>query len=861
MRKSILLIAACGALLLALLLIFWMNSDDLRGLLIAPNEAQARSSPSLEPSRVELGDEAQRETVADFTPELVQDAAGATLGAADEVCVVQGRLIDEDGLPLANVGVRLFAYKLWTAGVDVDRLSGDHDYRGWELSTDETGRFRFEAPVPTKEVCVLEVRPDLYHDLYKVYFGGDRDSNRARLTAGTVDLGDIRLATTGAISGRVVDEAGLPLFDVRMGVGSSRSSTYGRDARTDETGAYVIGHLVPGEYGVKAALDGYLSVFETPFEVTRRRTTSGVDFTLLDAPTIRGHVVTPAGTPVAGARLWGWPKSSGSGAGADSAEDGSFTIYLPQDEPYNLGVEHAGFVSFEDRRTFYEPGRDDIVITLEPSQQTRFVVVADSDGTPIEKFGLRIVEGTGSLSTTRPTGWIVSPPNVLSHPNGEVDLTARPGFDRFELVAPGYLPLQGEIEHESPESNRQVIRLASGGTLTGRAMRNGAPVPGASVTLERGGRVGGVRSVRRGEIGVEGPPEKLRFRAASEATWKRTTDEDGRFSFAGLSAGEHRLDIVVGDGNALRVHPIELARGEQRDLGDLEVVPGGTITGTVLVPPNCALAGLRIDLGARGANATTDAEGRFRFEGLVAGEHALAVHSVPGRLANCPNVWVEVEAGEAREVVLDVRDRGMCKVSLTIDSGRLPREGMIVSLSPTRAGETDVRLGITDAEGHVSGSVHAIDEALISLRSRDGFLLHCPEPRLQLTAGGEVDAVVPVVTGSVVVELGAGIDFPQRGDLRLSFGLGAAERDVYGLRILDGKFSSSRVLEVDSSGRIITIPWVFVGTRTISIEITSHETKPSPFSPEVTVVKSSAVTYSASRQIVVQEGSETRVRF
>ena len=52
--------------------------------------------------------------------------------------------------------------------------------------------------------------------------------------------------------------------------------------------------------------------------------------------------------------------------------------------------------------------------------------------------------------------------------------------------------------------------------------------------------------------------------------------------------------------------------------------------------------------------ARSDADGRFRFEGLSAGDHSLEVGEVPGVLAGGAAAQVTLAAGETREVVLEL---------------------------------------------------------------------------------------------------------------------------------------------------------------------------------------------------------------
>src|SRR5690606_7838055 len=132
-------------------------------------------------------------------------------------------------------------------------------WHGFETRTASDGSFRIEAPPPTAEIVTLRVEPDRFHDSFGVSFGSRNAESVPRLTAGVRDVGEPRLGITGAISGRVTDTAGRPLADVRITIGSSRTSTLGHEAFTEPDGTYVLAHAPLGTYGANAKVDGHLA--------------------------------------------------------------------------------------------------------------------------------------------------------------------------------------------------------------------------------------------------------------------------------------------------------------------------------------------------------------------------------------------------------------------------------------------------------------------------------------------------------------------------------------------------------------------------------------------------------------------------
>ncbi|MEM7515835.1 MAG: carboxypeptidase-like regulatory domain-containing protein, partial [Planctomycetota bacterium] len=481
---------------------------------------------------------------------LTQEAAGAS---GSLLCIVHGTLADESGVPLEGVLVRLQAHKVWSSEVDVPRLEHEQKYKlvGFEQFTDAAGAFRFEAPPPTVSITWMDIEPTRFFDSRRITFNSSQARFEPSLTAGERDLGEIRLATTGAISGRVTAEDGTPLADVRMGVGPDPTTTYGKNARTGPDGRYVLGHAPIGSYCITASLKGYLSGVLQPITVESQRDTTQIDFTLKEAPTLRGRVVDESGRALEGVRLFGWPKSSGSGAGATTEYDGRFTVSLPQEEPYSLEATLKGHAKWESEEGLYfEPGTADLEIVLESIPLTRFAVIDADSGNPVQKFGINILLDNGSEAPQR-VYTERRPPRVLAHENGVAEVTAREGFDVYVIAAPGYGLAVGEVAFDDPATPVQTIRLVPGATVSGRILREGKPVPGVTIQLVRGNSFFG------GEFTPEANTQVI-----------RQTDSEGRFVAIGLSAGKYRFRATPVAGALLELPTFPLELRETKDLGD-----------------------------------------------------------------------------------------------------------------------------------------------------------------------------------------------------------------------------------------------------------------------------------------------------
>jgi len=185
-----------------------------------------------------------------------------------------GRLVDAAGSPLAGRQLEVEAFEPvleppdgWQArpvaqvtlepADTVQRIALARLARhAGRVTADAQGRFRIAGAPPGQFTFVVDAglwRPDELRGL--------------ELRSGVeLDVGLVRLAEGGTISGRVVDERGAPVADAPVAarmrqpyvgiIGHVASENLGRDAHTDDDGAFVIRDLLHGTYQISATAPG-----------------------------------------------------------------------------------------------------------------------------------------------------------------------------------------------------------------------------------------------------------------------------------------------------------------------------------------------------------------------------------------------------------------------------------------------------------------------------------------------------------------------------------------------------------------------------------------------------------------------------
>lgn len=735
-------------------------------------------------------------------------------------CTVRGRLVDEHGAPIAGAAVRLFAEHSWADDVAAPRLAGRGDLRGFETATDAAGEFRITAPVPTAQRTVLAILPDRFHEAVTRVFAEAGERVSPALVPGDRDLGELRVASTGALTGRVLDAQGQPVADVELGIGDARDVSFERDTRTDAEGRYRIAHAPVGTYGVHARSPRHLDAFEPGIIVAPGVDTAVRDLVLALAPTLAGRVVDEHGKPLADARLSALALDDGRESCGASEADGRFEVALRADVPHVLWAELDGYARWgtpHDRANSFAPGSRDIAVVLRALPRMRFKVV-DADGSaPIERFGLAIVPDESATSTSAHTG-AAPHPRLADHPGGIVETGARAGLDLVAVEAAGCVPWLGRVRFDAPDVPLQTVRLSRGAAIVGRALREDAALADTLVDAAR---------ITSFALRADGTYDSVRHEVDGESRRGARTDGEGRFHITGLQGGDYRLTVRPASGAVLVLAPVHVPPRATTDVGDLDVVAGGTIVGELLAPDGVDTAGLRavLDDPDDGVTAFVDGAGRFRFENVPAGVRFVGYEPRAGTLAPLEPVRVELAAGATESVTLDARANAVCAVDLQIELGEFAAAGVQVELVPADGAGRSEPLGSCDATGRVHGAVRAFGAARVGVHlTGAGLTLH-PAAVLELKPLGHVAAAVKFEFARLELRLRGALPRDGRVTVRLAPRVDGLGAQSFTLRFANGSaVAESGAVAARADG--VSIGGLGAGPWTVTVEVFAADPEP-----------------------------------
>lgn len=853
MKRTIVL--AVIAAVAAILTWRWLD-DGAEPVAVAPGPTIAASTPApvdADPLRVPDAGGIDPRAAAAGDPQVDASAADARDPAA---CVVVGRLVDVRRAPIAGAAVRLYASKAWAEGVDVPKLPDPrYELRGYEVATSENGEFRIEAPAPPAGRATFKVRPGRFHDAHALSFGGSGPGARPALTAGVHDLGEIQLADTGALRGRVLDPRGAPIAGAEVGVGPTRTQTFGRDVTTASDGTFELGHAPVGTYGLKVSGEAHLSRFLEPVVVVAGSDTQVGDVVLSAAPTIEGVVVDERGAPLEGVKIWGWPASDGAGAGAKSDADGRFVVHLPQDESYSISAKLDGRMPWGaehgDDGDLHAPGTRDLRVVMQPLPSTRFVVVDAETGAPIERFGLAVLADNGSQAPRR----VMSDrrrPTAVDRPGGIAEASARVGVDLIVVGADDYLLAEDDVAHDVEGVPIQTVRLTRGAVVRGRLVRDGAPLADTVVEIVRTLRSGKPRS-------ADGAQELVVDKNSRRSVVSGT---DGAFEFRAVEAGAY---VVTARPARAAPHEIRDVRVPDRgasDLGDVDVRPGGSIVGEILLPSGVEPEGIRVyvDDLREGPRAFVDASGRFRIDDVPAGARRVAHDERPGVLARGERTAVEVVSGGTASVTLDARAHALVGVEVRVTIDGLSAEGCRVALVDARDAPGREQLGKCDADGVARGSVRALGDAAVLVSLPGGRTLRHPTARVALvpTAARPIRAEVRYEFASLELRLAEPLPLEGHATLELVPDEAARGAQRVVVRIANRAFVADELVRVTPTG--VVFEALVAGEHALSLEIHDASVEPTAtlgpdgdmrIEHEPTVRRSARVTLAAGTKAEV----------
>ncbi|HEV8232674.1 MAG TPA: carboxypeptidase regulatory-like domain-containing protein [Thermoanaerobaculia bacterium] len=473
----------------------------------------------------------------------------------------------------------------------------------------------------------------------------------------------IALQKASAIAGRVTDESGAPVPGARVRIARDTnvralmrggpSAFLGRPGVTSgPDGTFRLrGLSAEKNVTLEAAKTGYATAKRHGVTVKPGETVKDVALILKRGLEARGRVVDAAGQPIPGAEVRLSQSERGGArfvfqmagmnrdqADATSGTDGSFRVAGLEAGEYALAVSREGYATKRVPSVAVQaPG---------PSEWPAVVLTA---GVPIAGL-VRNSKGEAVVGAdVFAFGDGAGPRNARTDLEGRFRLE---GFsaDRPVMVnvrADGYASLQKRL---TPSPGEVVLVVKTSSTIRGRVedAETKRPVTDftATYTESQGGIAGGFRMVMAG--------------GESEKAFQST---DGSFELADVPPGKWIVRASSLGYRPAEVSGIEVGEGETKEGVVVSLKKGGVVTGRVLDPrrgtgvANASVtwsegssAGMgpgmaalaRLDGGTQPA-VTTDADGRFRFDGLPSGKITLSAEH-PEFLETSKQVDLEDEA-------------------------------------------------------------------------------------------------------------------------------------------------------------------------------------------------------------------------
>lgn len=497
------------------------------------------------------------------------------------------------------------------------------------------------------------------------------------------------LDPAGTIVGQVVDETGKPLARARVRTYANRpQSEMGfqfeeRTSWSGPDGRFTLRQLPAGRsHEVTAVLEGFAPGRQSADAPAPGRSAPPVRIVLGRGSAAVGRVLTEDGLPVAGAELSLVQLPGPTGHDLEpfrAVSDGAGRFRFPNVGPgrFNLQVKRAGFApAFREdleipapAKTPQEVGLGDITLESGSAIEGR---VADERGNPVAQAEI-------FLSPQDDAGAFFGSGHgqTLTGSDGRFRFPDLPLGRRFDLEVfhEGFVPASLPGVEAKPGSPLR-IELREGRTLTGRVIdTDGEPIPKAGIAIVE---------IMSGELEGSGFSHGLTRDHAR-------TDEEGRFILSNLEPGPVELQVDAPGFRRKRVPGLQIPeRGEP--YVEISLERGAAIEGRVLDgegrPARGAMVraeGERTDAGVLSfAGGRTDAEGRYRLDGLEVGPHQVHAES-PERDLRAQRV-LEVRPGTNR---LDLTFPSGVEVSgQAVDEQGDPVPGATVLLWPVQSGQS-----------------------------------------------------------------------------------------------------------------------------------------------------------------------------
>lgn len=494
---------------------------------------------------------------------FARDARVQATGTA----VIRGRVLTADtGAPIRRAQVRAFS----------------SDTRGSRLaSTDGQGRFELrDLPAGRWELTASKA------GFVTLRFGQRRPFEAGQpielRDAQVVDRTDIALPRGAAITGRVFDEFGDSVAGARVQVlryqmvqGSRRLMPTGIADQSDDTGAFRLFGLTPGDYYVSASVRalpvddptidaaGYAPTYfpGTGNVAEAQRVTLGlgqeltnISFALLPVRTVRvsGRATNAMGQPLSGgvARLTPADATSDTplmfGGGGNVREDGSFTLTNVAPGSYTLTVATRAFGRGRGAAPATDPEIGSVPLTVTSEDVTGVHVVttqgATLSGTVVAAQGSSTPLPTSAIQlTTQPVPFGRAPGGGTARVEANGTFTLR-GLLGPRVIRVGGLPQDWMLQSITINGTDVTDRVFD---FTGEQELRGARVTVTDRVTEVNGTVAAGNQPARDYTVVVFPDDDAKWAFPSRYVRSSRPDQKGLFRIRALPPDERYLAVAV----------------------------------------------------------------------------------------------------------------------------------------------------------------------------------------------------------------------------------------------------------------------------------------------------------------------------
>jgi protocatechuate 3,4-dioxygenase beta subunit len=539
------------------------------------------------------------------------------------------------------------------------------------------------------------------------------------------------------VSGVVLDPAGVPVAGARVETGlggglrgAGRLEQQKRRRTTsDAEGRFALPDVPAASTVIHASAEGWARSEPLPIQPVPAGAIEGLVLRLSLGGALTGEVYGPGGAPLASVRVRYTVMGSGDGGVETTDAHGRFRAEHLTPGLYQVMVEPdpQSFIAALEKGG-EEPDMGKIFEELKMTSadvragETAHVVLGAEPQNPVQVYG-RLTEA-GEPVAGRMVIAMAEGEQVMS--SMRMARTDDDGAFELELKQPGPVVFSVQLDgggnpqffEDAPEQEAWHVELElPTGRISGTVFApDGKPAAGIPVRIT-------------GEDGFTPTLIGLSNRVV--------TDAEGRYAFQSLEPGAYSVraggSMPFGGGDGAYgtqiASGVELAEGSAREGVDLHLARSGRVEGRVIAAGGEPAGGAAVfvrDAGGRllspFTGCTSDASGRFVYEGIAPGR--VTVSARHGAEASAESPEVLVREGEASQVDLRLQPGTFLIVTLESESGVAQR----------------AQVRVVDEEGRELGSMVGPDQLERSLASgfssREHRIGPLPEGRYHVIATG-----------------------------------------------------------------------------------------------------------------------------